>query len=124
MLITLSAFKLFSVARIEQIVRVLDLCKILLLDELGYRIRDWFRNELESMLPLVLLRVVVAPMFIEMAIDLLDLGNLPAKMLLCLSQSVRSVARMHVSIAFQSNFPGIAVELFSNALLGFCIVIS
>ena len=123
-MLVISAIHLFLVARIEQVVRVLNLLSLLFLDELSDGVGYWLRHKLQSMLALLLVSVVKPLILIEMSIDLLDLGHLPTKMLLCLRQSVRLVSCMHFSIAFQGNFPSFAIELLTHSFLSFCIVIA
>ena len=67
--------------------------------------------------------VVEALVFIEMSIDLLNLGHFPAEMLLRLRKSIVSLTCLHLGISLQRNLPSVTIELFALSLLGLGIVI-
>ena len=65
------------------------------------------------MLPLHFVRIEEPLILIKMSINLLNLRDLPAEILLRLRQPVRPATRVHLCFTLECNLPGIAIELFA-----------
>ena len=113
-----------GIAWIEQIVRIPYLCRHLLIKKFLDSISNWLWHKFEAVLTFILVCIKESGTFPKISVNLLDLWNFPAIMLLCLRKAIWLSSCLDFCFTCQCYFPSIAIKLLSESLTRLRIMVT